>query len=76
MNSKGLPWQYSIQGILMKSRFAARQRQAEAVEDAEGNEMIEHEAKTVGEEVALGMYQYLVKGRQAFQLRGIPEHQG
>ncbi|CAK9073386.1 unnamed protein product [Durusdinium trenchii] len=42
----------------------AQQRQAEAVEDAEGNEMIEHEAKTVGEEVALGMYQYLVKGRQ------------
>ena len=56
VNSKGLPWQYSIQGILMKSRFAARQRQAEAVEDAEGNETIEHEAKSVGEEVATGMY--------------------
>ena len=34
VNSKGLPWQYSIQGILMRSRFAARQRQAEAAEDA------------------------------------------
>ncbi|CAK9062295.1 unnamed protein product [Durusdinium trenchii] len=28
----------------------------QAVEDAEGNEMIEQEAKTVGEDVALGMY--------------------
>ena len=79
VNSKGLPWQYSIQGILMKSRFAARQRQAEAVEDAEGNEMIEQEAKTVGEDVALGMYGHgpvLGQGTPGFPLEGYPRTPG
>ena len=79
VNSKGLPWQYSIQGILMKSRFAARQRQAEAVEDAEGNEMIEQEAKTVGEDVALGMYGHgpvLGQATPGFPLEGYPRTPG
>ena len=30
INCRGLPWQYSVQGILMKTKFAARQRLADA----------------------------------------------
>ncbi|CAK9080671.1 unnamed protein product [Durusdinium trenchii] len=57
VQAKGsLPWQYSVQGILMKTKFAARQRLAEAAEDAVGDEQVEKEAKLIGEQVAVGMY--------------------
>ena len=53
---RGLPWQYSVQGILMKTKFAARQRVADRAEEATGDEEVEKEAKAVGEQVAVGMY--------------------
>ena len=56
IHCRGLPWQYSVQGILMKTKFAARQRLAEAAEEATGEEQVEKEAKMVGEEVAMRMY--------------------
>ena len=56
VHCRGLPWQYSVQGILMKTKFAAKQRVADMAEDAVGDEQVEKEAKTVGEQVAVGMY--------------------
>ena len=40
----------------MKTKFAARQRLAEAAEEATGEEQVEKEAKMIGEEVAMRMY--------------------
>ena len=56
IHCRGLPWQYSVQGILMKTKFAARQRLADAAEEATGEEQVEKEAKMIGEQVAIGMY--------------------
>ena len=53
---KGLPWQYSVQGILMRARFEARQRLAVPEEDAAGDEKVEDEARQIGEQVALGLH--------------------
>ncbi|CAK9030826.1 unnamed protein product [Durusdinium trenchii] len=54
MLAAGLPWQYSVQGILMKTKFAARQRVADMAEEATGDEQVEKEAKTVGEQAMKG----------------------
>ena len=55
--ARGVPWQYSVQGLLMRSKFAARTRKADAEEEAEGNEeVLEEEAKKTGEGVAMGLY--------------------
>ena len=56
IHSRGLPWQYSTQGILTRSKFAAKQRIADAEEEATGDELAEKDAKAVREEVASGMY--------------------
>ena len=40
IHSRGLPWQYSVQGILMRSKFAARQRLADAADEAIGDEQV------------------------------------
>ena len=53
---KGLPWQSSVQGILMRARFEARQRLAAPEEDAAGDEKVEDEARQIGEQVALGLH--------------------
>ena len=49
---KGLPWQYSVQGILMGARFEARQRLAAPEEDAAGDEKV----ASSSEQVALGLH--------------------
>ncbi|CAK9052235.1 unnamed protein product [Durusdinium trenchii] len=54
VTARGVPWQYSVQGLLMRSKFAARTRKANAEEEAEGNEeVLEEEAKKTGERALL-----------------------
>ena len=73
VHCRGLPWQYSVQGILMKTKFAAKQRVADTAEDV-GDEQVEKEAKAVGEQVAVGMYGHaLGPTTPGFQAEGQPK---
>ena len=56
INAKGVPWQYSVQGILMKLK-SARKRPAIAEGEVHGDEQVlEEEAKQAGTAVAIGLY--------------------